>query len=155
MLHTASHEILLELQQIEKIIKQDNHQYLSTEVLTQIPYKQWTLPIYALTLGNKSVNAPCMTFVGGIHGLERIGTQVVLTFLQTLLMRFRWDLTFEDLLQIVKIIFLPLINPVGMINHTRSNGQKVDLMRNAPVDCDEKAIWLGGGASLFTEITLV
>jgi hypothetical protein len=32
-----------------------------------------------------------------------------------------------------------------MFNYTRSNGRGVDLMRNAPLDSNEKTIWLGGG----------
>ncbi len=134
-----------ELQQIENLIKQDKGQFLSTEVLCKIPYKNRSLPIYTLSLGSNDKHAPCICYVGGIHGLERIGTQVVLAFLQSLLERLQWDLTFEDMLKRVRIVFLPLINPVGMINHTRSNGRGIDLMRNAPVDCDEKAIYLGGG----------
>jgi len=114
-------------------------------VLGHIPYKEQLFPVYALSLGSTAVNTPCITFVGGVHGLERIGTQVVVTFLETLLARLRWDMSFEDLLQQVRIIFLPLINPVGMVNQTRSNGQGVDLMRNAPVDCLESALYLGGG----------
>lgn len=145
MPHQLSQDRLSELRQIETIIQQDNKHYLSSEILSQITFKNQSLPIYALSLGSTAADAPCITFVGGIHGLERIGTQVVLTFLETLLMRLHWDLTFENILQHVRIIFLPLINPAGMINHTRSNGQGVDLMRNAPVDCQEKAVWLGGG----------
>ena len=138
-------DLLPELQQIEAIIEHDNNRYLSTEILGHIPFQDKSLPIHALSLGSTAINAPCITFVGGIHGLERIGTQVVLTFLETLLTRLKWDLNFEDLLQRVRIIFLPLMNPVGMINSTRANGNGVDLMRNAPVDCLEEAIWLGGG----------
>jgi len=137
--------LLAELQQIETIIQQDKQHYLRTEILSHISFKQQSFPIYALSMGSTDINSPCITYVGGVHGLERIGTQVVLTFLQTLLSRLQWDLTFEDMLQRVRIVFLPLLNPVGMLNHTRSNGQGVDLMRNAPVNCQEKAVYLGGG----------
>ena len=145
MSYQVSANQLSELQQIEAIIQQDNNRYLSTEIINHIPINDHSLPIYALSLGSTSINAPCITFVGGIHGLERIGTQVVLTFLQTLLMRLQWDQSFEDILHRIRIVFLPIINPVGMMNNTRSNGQGVDLMRNAPVDCSEQALWLGGG----------
>ena len=145
MSHQLSSDLLLELQQIETIIEHDNGRHLSSEVLNQIPFNDQLLPLYGLSLGSRAVDAPCITFVGGIHGLERIGTQVVVTFLETLINRLQWDQVFEDMLQRVRILFLPLVNPVGMINHTRSNGLGVDLMRNAPIDCLEKAIWLGGG----------
>jgi hypothetical protein len=110
-----------------------------------VPCEDELLPVYALTLGNRADNVPCITYVAGIHGLERIGTQVVITFLEGLLERLAWDQVTADLLQKVRIHILPLVNPVGMYNNTRSNGQGVDLMRNAPIDSQEKTIWLGGG----------
>ncbi len=136
---------LVELQQIEAIIQRDHKEFLSCNRLCYVDYANERLPIYALSLGKQASDIPSITFVGGIHGLERIGTQVVLAFLETLLERLNWDLSFTDLLQRVRINFLPLINPVGMINHTRSNGAGVDLMRNAPVDSKEKTVWLAGG----------
>ncbi len=136
---------LPELQQIEAIIHRDHHENLTGKVLHHVPYGNTTLPIYALTLGNTAKDLPCITFVGGVHGLERIGTQVVLAFLESLLERLHWDLTLADILQRIRINVLPLINPVGMINHTRANGQGIDLMRNAPIDSNEKTVWLGGG----------
>jgi len=135
---------LPELQQIEALIQR--HQgHLSSTIICQIPLDKGTLPVYALTMGNSAAHIPCITFVGGIHGLERIGTQVVLAFLQTLLERLQWDRSLVDVLRQVRINILPLMNPVGMLKHTRANGQGVDLMRNAPVDSAEKTVWLGGG----------
>ncbi|WP_428355015.1 M14 family zinc carboxypeptidase [Methyloprofundus sp.] len=136
---------LTELQQIEAIIQRDHKQLLSCQTLCHVSHLNEALPIYALSLGNQAKDIPSITFIGGIHSLERIGTQVVLAFLETLLERLHWDQCFTDILQRVRINFLPLINPVGMINHTRSNGQGIDLMRNAPVDSIEKTIWLAGG----------
>lgn len=138
-------EQLPELQQIETIIQHASKEFLSHKILCHVFCDHDLLPVYALTLGNRAADIPCITFVAGIHGLERIGTQVVMAFLETLLKRLEWDLVFADILQQVRINVLPLINPVGMLNYTRSNGQGVDLMRNAPVDSEEKTVWLGGG----------
>ncbi len=135
---------LPELQQIELLIQQ-NPAHLRAEVLAEIQFKQQTFPLYALTLGSTANDAPCIAFVGGIHGLERIGTQVVVAFLETLLERLHWDLTLEAVLKQVRIVFLPILNPVGMHRRTRANGQGIDLMRNAPVDSDERTVWLAGG----------
>lgn len=33
---------------------------------------------------------------------------------------------------------MPIVNPVGIVNFTRSNGNGVDLMRNSPLDGEEK-----------------
>ncbi|NOT83807.1 MAG: DUF2817 domain-containing protein [Methylococcaceae bacterium] len=144
-------EFLPELQQIEALIKQ-NQTTLDAEILGEIAYKQQIFPLYALSLGSKAQDAPCIVFVGGIHGLERIGTQVVLAFLETLLERLRWDLTLEAILAQVRIVFLPLLNPVGMFKQTRANGQGIDLMRNAPVDSTEKTVWLAGGHRLSPQL---
>lgn len=136
---------LPELKQIEAIIKQYQHDSLTCTTLCQIPYQNQSIPIYELSLGNRAADLPSITFIGGVHGLERIGTQLVISFLETLLQRLRWDFTLEDALKRVRINFLPLVNPVGMISHTRANGEGVDLMRNAPIDSNEKTVWLAGG----------
>lgn len=138
---------LAELRQIETLIAQ-NQPHLTAEILCHITFEQHSLPIYALSLGDMTQELPCITFVGGIHGLERIGTQVVLAFLETLLERLRWDTTLKTSLERVRIVFLPVINPVGMLKGTRANGQGVDLMRNAPIESDEKTVWLAGGHRL-------
>jgi predicted deacylase len=138
-------EKLPELAQIEAIIQRDHKEYLSSRILQQVTFGETTLPIYALTLGNIKPGLPCITFVGGIHGLERIGTQVILAFLESLLQRLHWDLTFTDILERIQINVLPLVNPIGMLRNTRANGQGIDLMRNAPVDSTETTVWLGGG----------
>lgn len=144
-------KFLPELQQLESIIQQ-NQSHLHTEVLCAVSYQQGSFPIYALSLGSSAADAPCIAFVGGIHGLERIGTQVVLAFLETLLERLHWDVTLMAMLEQIRIVFLPLINPVGMCKRTRANGQGVDLMRNAPLDSEEKTVWLAGGHRISTHL---
>ncbi len=144
MAHPSSKEIP-ELQRIEKIIEWGDKKYLSSRILCHVPFENVLLPIHALSLGNPEPGIPCITYVAGIHGLERIGTQVVVAFMEGLLERLKWNQATLDLLQKVRIHILPLINPVGMHNNTRSNGENVDLMRNAPIDSQEKTVWLGGG----------
>lgn len=134
-----------ELRQIEAIIHESNPAYLRSKVLCQVPCGDDRLPVYALTLGSSAADVPCVTYVAGIHGLERIGTQVVIAFLEGLLERLKWDRVLAEILQRVRINFLPIVNPAGMLNKTRANGSGVDLMRNAPVDSHEKTILLAGG----------
>lgn len=134
-----------ELEQIEAILRERDAAILRNRVLCQVPCGDDLLPVYALTLGNRAPDAPCVTYVAGIHGLERIGTQVVIAFLEGLLERLKWDRVLAEMLQHVRIHFIPIVNPVGMLNKTRANGQGVDLMRNAPVDSVEKTILLAGG----------
>ena len=138
-------QFLPELEQIETIVQQGKTAHLKSKVLCQVPYGNDTLPVYALTLGNSAEDMPCITYVAGIHGLERIGTQVITAFLEGLLERLKWDRVLADMLQHVRINVIPIVNPVGMLRNTRANGQGVDLMRNAPVESVEKTILLAGG----------
>lgn len=142
---STPNRLLPELQQIEAIIQQDNAAHLRSTVLCHVSCGEDVLPVYALTLGNSAADMPCVTYVAGIHGLERIGTQVVIAFLEGLLERLKWDEVLADILQRVRINILPIVNPIGMLNNTRANGHGVDLMRNAPVDSHEKTILLAGG----------
>ncbi len=95
--------------------------------------------------GNPSPDVPAVGFFGGIHGLERIGTQVLLAFLHSLLRRLRWDQVLQRQLAAIRLVFMPLVNPAGMWRGTRSNPHGVDLMRNAPVESHELVPYLLGG----------
>jgi hypothetical protein len=96
------------------------------------------LPVYAITLGSNDPAAPAVGFFGGVHGLERIGTQVLLAFMRSLLSRLRWDKGLQQQLESIRLVFMPLINPGGMSRRTHCNPQGVDLMRNAPLEAREK-----------------
>ncbi|RYX94167.1 MAG: DUF2817 domain-containing protein [Comamonadaceae bacterium] len=102
------------------------------------------LPIHTITLGNPAARAAVGIF-GGVHGLERIGSQVVIAFLHSLAMRLQWDDSLHRLLDDVRVVFMPIVNPEGMRRHTRANPRGVDLMRNAPVESREPVPLLLGG----------
>ncbi|WP_250656330.1 M14 family zinc carboxypeptidase [Alkalimarinus coralli] len=138
---------LPELSQISSII-QKGGELLRVETITQSPTRDHLYPVYSIALGSEAADKPAIAFVGGIHGIERIGTQVVLSFLETLIQRAHWDSTLVDALEQVKLVFLPLMNPVGMLRNWRSNGNGVDLMRNAPIDAEDNVPWLVGGHRL-------
>lgn len=106
------------------------------ETLCEVGFEDATLPVRVLTLGASRPDAPVLICVGGVHGLERIGAQVVLGFIETLVAATRWDRAVCDMLETVRLSFLPVLNPVGVLIGRRSNGRGVDLMRNAPVDAD-------------------
>lgn len=114
-------------------------------ILSEVIYKQEILPIYSFELGSVDPTSPTVIFVGGVHGVERIGTQVLLSFMQTLFERMQWDDSLDMLLQDLKVVFIPLVNPAGMLKRRRSNGQGVDLMRNAPIDAKGKVSLMLGG----------
>lgn len=97
-----------------------------------------SFPIYSFSLGKDEPGKPCIALVGGVHGLERVGTQILVAYMQSLSQLYQWDLATRYLFEHCRVVFLPLVNPVGMARMTRSNGQGIDLMRNAPVDAEEK-----------------
>jgi hypothetical protein len=108
-------------------------------------HKSYQLPLVGMSFGSEDISAPAITFVGGIHGVERIGSQVILSYLHTLIQRAQWDKSVVFLLNNIRFNFLPVMNPTGMLLGTRANGNGVDLMRNSPIDAQEKVPWLIGG----------
>lgn len=104
-----------------------------------------TCPVYVIALGNLARDVPAVGYFGGVHGLERIGASVVIAFLQSLVMRLQWDSSLHKQLETVRLVFMPLANPGGMLLGTRANPNGVDLMRNAPVEAQEPVPFLVGG----------
>ena len=138
---------LPELSELERIIEA-GAPWLQARSACTVSYKEQAFPVYVLTLGSDNPEAPSVGFFGGVHGLERIGTRVLLAFLRSLLGRLKWDASLHHQLQSIRLVFMPLINPAGMWNNTRCNPQGVDLMRNAPIDSLEKVSFLLGGQRL-------
>jgi hypothetical protein len=103
------------------------------------------LPVHVLGLGSDDPVHPAFGVFGGVHGLERIGTEVALAFTRALVHRWRWDATLQQMLAGLRVVVMPLVNPGGLLLGTRANPQGVDLMRNAPVDCAAGAVPLAGG----------
>ena len=121
-------------------------QHLDVRTMRQVSVAAGaSLPVYAIGLGNPSPDVPAIGFFGGVHGLERIGAEVVIAFLQSLVMRLQWDTTLHRQLESVRLVFMPIVNPGGMLMGTRANPGGIDLMRNAPVDAIDKAPFLIGG----------
>ena len=133
-----------ELLKLERII-QEGVPHLQVRKVCEVAVDGRCFPVYALSLGNPSPEVPGVGFFAGIHGLERIGTQVLLSFLHSLLGRLRWDRLLQRQLASVRLVFMPLVNPGGMWRGTRSNPHGVDLMRNAPVESAQKVPFLYGG----------
>ena len=135
---------LAEMLSLERIID-ENHAQLSVRKMCRVDADGHCFPVYALALGNESPDVPAVGFFGGVHGLERIGSQVLLTFLESLLARLRWDRMLHAQLDAVRFVFMPIINPAGMWRRTRCNASGIDLMRNAPVQATEKVPFFLGG----------
>ncbi|MFC6673470.1 DUF2817 domain-containing protein [Marinobacterium aestuariivivens] len=131
---------LPELHRLERLIRKGG-QHIETTVLAEIRDGDLALPLYALRLGSRRSDAPVLLLTGGIHGVERIGSQLLLSQLATLISRLQWDEGLQQDLERIRLVFCPLINPVGMAHGWRSNGNGVDLMRNAPLDAETPGPW--------------
>jgi hypothetical protein len=104
-----------------------------------------TFDVPVITFGSDSPDAPAIGFFGGVHGLERIGAEVVIAFLRSLVMRLAWDDLLLHQLERLRLVFMPLVNPGGLWRGTRANPNGVDLMRNAPVEALDAVPPLIGG----------
>ena len=119
--------------------------HLRSAVICEIENDGEKLPVHCIEMGSTAPDVPAVGFFGGVHGVERIGTQVVLAYLHALIERLHWDDTLAHTLQHVRLVFMPLLNPGGMLRETRANPAGVDLMRNAPVDAPGRVPFLLGG----------
>lgn len=133
-----------ELDALHTLIRRGGDQ-LRSEIVCEVNLRGERLPVHCLELGTRSPDAPAIGFFGGVHGVERIGTQVLLAFLHTLIERLHWDDTLTQTLQGLRLVFMPLVNPGGMRLRTRATPTGVDLMRNAPVEADQGVPFLLGG----------
>lgn len=113
---------------------------------TQSMQKNIKFPLLAMSFGNRDPEAPTLGLFGGVHGLERIGAQVVLALMRSFSELILWDELLQHALEKIRIVFFPMINPIGMMELRRSNPNGVDLMRNSPVEAEDgHQTWLLGG----------
>lgn len=136
-----------ELLELERLIRQ-YPQHLSARSEITLECEEYALPLYSVTLGSQAVTAPTLLLTGGMHGIERIGSQVLIAWLHTLLERLQWDAHLQQQLAHIQLVLLPILNPVGMYLNQRANGKGVDLNRNAPIDAEGAVPLLGGGHRL-------
>ncbi|WP_429316011.1 M14 family zinc carboxypeptidase [Paraburkholderia sp. GAS448] len=131
-----------------KAILDDGSASFEIQTICETRVQGRTFAVHTASIGSTDPRAPAIGFFGGIHGLERIGTQLVLDYMRALLTRLEWDELLVRQLQSIRLIFMPIVNPGGMWAGTRANPNGVDLMRNAPQDADEHVPFLAGGQRL-------
>ena len=85
---------LPELNELQRIVA-DGGAHLQQRVVCEVSNRAAPstarLPVLAITLGNPSLDVPAVGFFGGVHGLERIGAEVVIAHLASLVTRLGWD----------------------------------------------------------------
>lgn len=140
--HTRKY--LPELTELENLLRQ-GRQWIRHEVVAEIPVDERRLPIHVLEMGSTLPNAPVLGLFGGVHGIERIGSQVIIAFLRTLIERLGWDPSAHEQLAQVRLVIMPILNPGGMWYNRRANPNGVDLMRNAPISAMDKVPFMVGG----------
>jgi hypothetical protein len=118
---------------------------MRSRTLCEVQAGAQSFPIVLATIGSDAPDAPAIGFFGGVHGLERIGSQLILDYMRALLRRLEWDQQLHEQLGAVRLVFMPIVNPGGMWAGTRSNPNGVDLMRNAPQNAEGRVPFLAGG----------
>ena len=149
---TSPRHDLPEWQTLERLIAQGGR-WLQVRELGQVALHERAgglrrLPLLCLTLGNPDPACPAVGLFGGVHGLERIGAEVVLGCLHHLVHRLAWDGVLQRQLEQLRLVMMPLVNPGGLARGTRANPNGVDLMRNAPLQAREPVPFLVGGQRL-------
>lgn len=142
---------LNELLELESVIREGGS-LLETRVACEVTAGGSRFPVHVIALGNPSREVPAVGFFGGFHGLERIGSGVVTAYLRSLVQRLQWDSLLHRQLEMVRLVFMPLVNPGGMWLGTRANPHGVDLMRNAPLTAIEPVPFMLGGQRLSSRL---
>lgn len=119
--------------------------FATVRVLDTVVAKGKEFPIYSFELGKPDKTLPVLGLFGGVHGLERVGTHVVLAYLESLFAQAQWDEDLRRRFESCRLVSIPLINPAGMYYGQRSNLNGIDLMRNAPVEAEGETHFLLGG----------
>jgi hypothetical protein len=131
---------LEEVQQIKELVKICDSNWVTVNELERVNFKGRSYPILSFSIGSQDKEAPCLGLFGGVHGLEKVGTHVIIAWLNSLFKKLKWDSDLQTRLKTSRIVSIPLINPGGMSLHWRSNPNGVDLMRNAPVTADPEGL---------------
>ncbi len=142
---------LPEIEQIERRLD-ELKDFARVNVIAKSSDGKVELPIYKISFGTEKPEAPVLGLIGGVHGLERIGSQVCVALFHSLTQLLLWDEHMRKLLESMRIFFIPTVNPIGILRHRRSNPRGVDLMRNAPLDADHDPAFLVGGHRLSPKI---
>lgn len=109
-------------------------------------------PLISVVMGSEDPTAPVLGIFGGVHGLERIGSDVVISWMQSLAETADWDESLQEKLKKSRLVFMPIVNPIGIFEMTRSNGNGVDLMRNSPTRADQPPAFMLGGQQISNKL---
>jgi len=93
--------------------------------------------IHAIVISDKDFPAstmadpePRVRLVGGIHGNEKVTTEVLIRMIEYLVYNYKIDAAIKELIDNRYIVIIPVLNPDGLVAGTRYNSRGVDLNRN-------------------------
>ncbi len=142
-----------EIADLNELMTLADNDLVRIKTLGKISYKDGDYPVVAFEIGSKDKDSPVLGLFGGVHGLEKIGTHFVTTYLYRMFKQMRWDDDLREELKTSRIISIPMINPVGIAHNSRSNGSGIDLMRNSPIEAKNGRIpFLIGGHRISPKI---
>jgi murein tripeptide amidase MpaA len=102
-----------ELADLEQLLE-EGRGLIEARVVCEVRSGTDCYPVYAIAFGSTDPSCPAVGFFGGIHGLERIGAEVVLAYLRSLIRRLRWDDVLGRKLESLRLVFMPVVNPGGL-----------------------------------------
>jgi len=102
-------------------------------------------PIYAIEIGTeKAIQKRPVGLVAGVHGLETVGIRILLDFLAFILHKKSHGYLPELYKGKLGLVVIPILNPGGVAQKSRSNPGGVDLMRNSGVEAELAPPLFGG-----------
>ena len=136
-----------EYERLKAVLRAANG-YAEVRTLAHVRAGDAEFPIIAIVAGSRDPQAPTLGVFGGVHGLERIGSDVAISFLGGFFEQMAWDESLRERMKSCRLVVLPIVNPGGMYLGMRSNPNHVDLMRNSPVEAVVKPVPILGGHRL-------
>lgn len=121
-------------------------QFVRAHCEAELEVDSLTLPLWSLALGRS--DGPALLITAGVHGIERIGSQLLLAWLHALLERMQWDTQWRARIEKSRLLLVPIVNPAGMYLNQRGNRDGIDLNRHAPIDCQDPPPWPLAGQRL-------
>ncbi len=120
-----------EQQELDQVIEKIKP-FAQIKTLSEVKYKGETFPIYGIVIGSKEKTCPSFGLFGGVHGLEKIGSRLIINYLDYLADQLTWNPKTKEQYDSNRLVCIPIVNPVGMYLGRRSNGNGVDIIRNGP-----------------------
>jgi len=137
--------LFFEWSQLQALVKEHPYVNLDWQEYGSVRHKNTLYPLISFSFGSQNPEAPVLVLTSGVHGLERIGVQTLLSLLRMLFSRFNWDRETQFALSKIRFCVFPFVNPVGLALGSRSNKNGVDLMRNSPIDDKRRISPIYGG----------